>query len=83
MNPTKCEDCGSEDITFYKQKRVDGVWVVTARCDKGHKPNKYKPFYPVYNFHLDELPELETAPKAPRQLSWEEQLREDYKNEHA
>lgn len=51
MNPTKCEDCGSEDITFYKQKRVDGVWVVTARCDKGHKPNKYKPFYPVYNFH--------------------------------
>ena len=58
MNPTKCEDCGSEKITFYKQVRKDGVVVVTARCENWHHPKHGKPFYPVYNFHLDKLPLL-------------------------
>lgn len=54
----KCDKCGSETILFYRQIRVDGVTVVTARCDKGHNPNKYKPFYPIYNFDLKKLPLL-------------------------
>jgi hypothetical protein len=61
MNIT-CEKCGSTTIKFYRQIRSDGITVVTARCENGHSPNKYKPFYPVYNFHLDELPLL---PKEP------------------
>lgn len=69
-----CEKCGSQNITYYKQKRVDGVIVVTARCDKWHIPNKYKPFYPVYNFHLDKLDFLPEQPV--RQLSWSEYLNE-------
>ncbi|MCR4307300.1 MAG: hypothetical protein NUV80_01965 [Candidatus Berkelbacteria bacterium] len=51
----KCEECGDTNITYYKQKRKDGVIVVTARCGNWHHPKRGKPFYPVYNFHLDRL----------------------------
>lgn len=81
MNIT-CEKCGSVKIAFYKQKRVDGVWVVVARCENGHNPNKYKPFYPVYNFHLEDLPELQAVPKAERQLTMLEQILEDAQKDY-
>lgn len=78
----RCDKCQSENVKFYKQRRVDGVWVVVARCEHGHNPNKYKPFYPVYNFHLDTLPEVETAPKAEYQLSMLEQILKDAEQEY-
>ena len=43
----KCDTCGNKKITYYKQKRADGVWVVTARCGNWHHPIKGKPFYSV------------------------------------
>lgn len=54
----KCHICNSQKITHYRQIRKDRVAVVTARCENGHIPEKGKPFYPVYNFHVDELPLL-------------------------
>ncbi len=79
----KCHICNNDKITHYKQQRKDKVWVVTARCANGHIPEKGKPFYPIANFNLDALPEIGKAPPPPaRQLSWEEQLRKDYSNEH-
>lgn len=53
-----CHVCGSKEITFYKQKRRDGVWVVTARCNRSHIPEKGKPFYSVKDFNLNVLPPL-------------------------
>lgn len=53
-----CHVCGSTNIRFLKQKRTDGVWVVTARCDNNHIPEKGKPFYPVANFDLGKLSPL-------------------------
>ncbi len=77
-----CEKCNSKKVTFYKQQRIDGVWVVVARCENGHTPNKYKPFYPVYKFKVDELPNVETAPKAERQLTMLEQILRDAEQEY-
>ena len=66
MNITsmKCEKCGSERITFYRQLRSDNVWVVTARCDNMHIPNMKKIFYPVADFKVSKLPQW-PIPKAP------------------
>lgn len=54
----KCHVCGSTKITHYRQIRVDGVAVVTARCANWHIPIKGKPFYPVAQFDLKKLPLL-------------------------
>lgn len=54
----KCQVCGSGKVTHYKQRRKDGVWVVTARCENGHIPIKGKPFYPLYLFDIKSLPVL-------------------------
>lgn len=62
---TKCHVCGSEKVTYYRQIRIDGVTVVTARCENDHSPIKGKPFYPVYNFHVDELPLLPSQRSDP------------------
>lgn len=75
-----CDKCGDSEITFFRQMRRDFVWVVVARCKNGHNPNKYKPFYPVENYVLKDLPELKTGVQPVRQLSFEEQLRRDYDN---
>jgi len=61
----KCHVCGSTKITHYRQIRKDGVAIVTARCENGHIPLKGKPFYPVYNFHVDELPLLPSQASDP------------------
>lgn len=53
-----CEKCGSTAITHYRQRRADGVWVVTARCENNHSPIKGRPFYPVAQFNLMALPVL-------------------------
>jgi hypothetical protein len=78
----KCEDCGSTKITYYRQKRKDGVIVVTARCENWHSPKHGKPFYPTYNFHLDELPMLPVKEIAPRPLTMLEQIYQDAKAEY-
>ena len=54
----KCHICGSTSITHYKQKRRDGVWVVTARCENDHIPEKGKPFYSIALFDIASLPVL-------------------------
>lgn len=54
----KCQYCDSQKITYYKQKIKSGRFYVTARCENGHSPIKGKPFYPVEQFNLDELPIL-------------------------
>lgn len=54
----KCQYCDSQKITYYKQQIKNGMFYVTARCENGHSPIKGKPFYPVENFNLDELPIL-------------------------
>lgn len=54
----KCEKCGNTKITYYKQVIKGGRVVVTARCENGHHPKNGKAFYPLYNFHLDQLPIL-------------------------
>lgn len=54
----QCHICNSYEIKHYRQRRRDGVWVVTARCENGHIPIKGKPFYPVYQFDVDSLPIL-------------------------
>ncbi len=54
----KCQYCDSQKITYYKQKIKSGRFYVTARCENGHSPIKGKPFYPVENFNVDELPVL-------------------------
>ncbi len=86
MNITsmKCEKCGSERITFYRQLRSDNVWVVTARCDNMHIPNMKKIFYPVADFKISKLPQwpIPKAPKPQRQLSMLEQIVEDAKKEY-
>ena len=53
-----CQKCGSSAITYYRQKRVDGEWVVTARCGNGHHPIHGKPFYPKWQFDVMSLPVL-------------------------
>lgn len=53
-----CDKCGSENITYYKQQRVDGIWVVTARCENNHHPITGKPFYPISQFNIANLPTL-------------------------
>jgi hypothetical protein len=53
-----CHKCGSTNVTHYRQKRKDGEWVVTARCENGHIPEKGKPFYPKYQFDIPKLPPL-------------------------
>ena len=63
---TKCERCGSTNVVFYKQTIADGRIVITARCERGHIPQSKKPFYPLYNFHLERLAFL---PKEAEQLS--------------
>mgnify|MGYP001413778795 CR=1 FL=1 len=63
----KCDTCGNKKITYYKQKRADGVWVVTARCGNWHHPIKGKPFYSVVNFKLETLPVLPATQPYPEQ----------------
>ncbi len=53
-----CNVCQSTTVTHYKQQRRDGVWVVTARCENGHIPEKGKPFYPISQFDIHALPVL-------------------------
>ena len=53
-----CHVCRSSTITHYRQKRRDGVWVVTARCSNGHIPEKGKPFYSLAKFDITTLPTL-------------------------
>lgn len=53
-----CHICQSQNITHYRQKRKDGVWVVTARCENGHIPEKGKPFYSIAKFDIVSLPVL-------------------------
>lgn len=60
---SKCGTCASQNITYYKQRRKDGVWVVTARCENGHHPIKGKPFYSVSDFDVESLPDLNSAPQ--------------------
>ncbi len=54
----QCHICNSYEIKHYRQRRRDGVWVVTARCENDHIPVKGKPFYPLYLFDVDSLPIL-------------------------
>lgn len=55
MKPTKCCECGSQEITYYRQIRADGITVVTARCANDHHPLRGHPFYSVLDFNLDTL----------------------------
>lgn len=66
-----CHICYSANITYYKQRRVDGVWVVTARCENNHIPEKGHPFYSVTKFNLNTLPVLgsQTNDKQPELFS--------------
>jgi hypothetical protein len=73
----KCQECGSTNIKYYRQMRKDHVWVVTARCENWHHPIKGKPFYPVSDFVLRDLPDLKNAEIEPRQLTMLEQIQED------
>lgn len=57
----KCDKCGSDKITYYRQTIKGGRVAVTARCEKGHHPITGKPFYPQYLFKIDELPALPKA----------------------
>lgn len=54
----KCDKCHSQKITYYKQQRKDGLWIVTARCENDHHPITGKPFYPISKFDLSKLPVL-------------------------
>ena len=60
-----CDKCNSSQITYYKQRRKDGVMVVTARCENGHHPITGKPFYPISQFDISALPLLgsDTTPQ--------------------
>lgn len=53
-----CHICQNATITHYRQKRVDGVTVITARCENGHIPEKGRPFYPLALFDITALPVL-------------------------
>lgn len=53
-----CHYCGSKSIQHYRQLRKDRIWVVTARCENGHIPEKGKPFYSVALFDVASLPVL-------------------------
>jgi hypothetical protein len=53
-----CHICKSQKVTHYRQKRRDGVWVVTARCENDHIPEKGKPFYSIAQFNIGSLPVL-------------------------
>lgn len=57
----KCHVCKSDSIQHYRQMRRDGVWVVTARCENGHIPEKGKPFYSISLFDVSTLPVLKSA----------------------
>lgn len=54
----KCDRCGTTEVKHYKQRRRDGVWVVTARCENGHIPETGRPFYPISQFDISALPVL-------------------------
>lgn len=60
-----CHICGSDKITHYRQIRVDGVAVVTARCENEHIPEKGKPFYSVALFNISDLPLLPSQQNDP------------------
>ena len=66
----KCYICGSEKITHYRQIRIDGVKVVTARCENGHIPEKGKPFYSVRDFEVDKLPSLTEFTNKSQYHNW-------------
>lgn len=70
----RCDHCFSEQITFFRQYRKDGVVTVTARCINGHSPKKGHPFYPLSNFKdVKALPVLpgQKEPAAPeKQMSF-------------
>lgn len=57
----KCDKCGTDKITYYRQTIKGGRKVVTARCENGHHPTTGKPFYPQYLFRVEELPALPKA----------------------
>jgi len=63
-----CDKCNSAEITYYRQLRKDGVWVVTARCENGHHPITGKPFYPISQFDLKSLPVLGSQTEIQPQL---------------
>ena len=71
-----CETCQNDKITYYRQQRRDGVWVVTARCANGHHPIKGKPFYPISQFDIEHLPILGT-PKEEEQPPLFTEIRQD------
>lgn len=77
-----CEKCGSTNITFYRQMRVDHVWVVTARCEKMHIPNMRKIFYPVAEFKLGKLPDLPKDKQPERQLTMLEQIEQEAREQY-
>jgi len=61
-----CEKCHSDKITYYKQRRKDGVIVITARCENGHSPIKGKPFYPISQFDISTLAMLPGSDATPQ-----------------
>lgn len=86
----KCHRCGSTDIQHYRQLRSDRVWVVTARCENDHAPEKGKPFYSIALFDIASLPVLgekqtdepfalfSEPEKAPDIFDWLENRRKIY-----
>lgn len=69
----KCHICKSTEITHYKQKRRDGVWVVTARCKNNHIPEKGKAFYPIKDFNLEDLKPLVKTPETEQEDLFKQQ----------
>lgn len=82
ISTMKCEKCGSERITFYRQLRSDNVWVVTARCDNMHIPNMKKIFYPVADFKIGKLPDLPKNKAPQTQMTMLEQITEDARKQY-
>lgn len=66
----KCDKCGNEKITYYRQIIKGGRVYVTARCGNGHSPKKGQPFYSMANFDVDKLPLL------PKDEDFQEQQEE-------
>lgn len=63
----QCHICENTEITFYKQKRSDGIWVITARCENKHIPEKAHPFYSIAQFDISKLPVLEVSQEQIKQ----------------
>lgn len=61
-----CDKCQSDKIAYYKQRRKDGVIVVTARCENGHHPITGKPFYPISQFDISTLEMLPGSDATPQ-----------------